>query len=345
MSVNQLQDDGAVIGYRPTLQYKKESNGNSTETTSSSTSDVYTKIKYSNTVKSLMSGLPSISLNNIDFVVKNMKLLIDKLASSFQNGNWNQYGEISSLLSAIESNNEEYINKFIAYHQNNITGSLAPELIGLIYDSEHRLEVLSALIKELYYGNSSITTEEAKEIDSAYLKKIQTLETEGKIAQINYLAISNDALLNRSVNMYAFSVNQQAIEIADVITKSDNSSADVSKASYLQKLFDETIEEIKYRKDTYNTQQSIEIMQKTLYNYYNERQEILDLYDLFDTNSESVFLGNKIQIHKNRLDDAIINVNRTFVGHQYFLSEMAKLESEKHFLKNLYASFNYNSGN
>ena len=98
-----------------------------------------------------------------------------------------------------------------------------------------------------------------------------------------------------------------------------------------------------YRQIIYDEQQSVEIMQKTLYNYYSKRQEMIELYDLLDNNQSSVFIGQRVQNYQQQLDDAITNVNRSFVGNQYFLSEMVKLEREKYFLKNIYSSFNYNS--
>ena len=345
MGINQLDDDGAVIGYRPTLQYNKDINSKkeAEESKNSSATDYSGNITYSETVNSFGNNLPSTALSNIDYVTQNMRILIDKLASSFKNGDWNQYGEISSLLSALESNDEEYIEKFINYHKYSITGSIIPELIETIHNTEQRLQILGSVLKELYYGNENLTTEEAKEIDKAYLEKIKSCENSKEDSKINYLAISYDSILNRSVNMYTFSANEQAIDISDVIIASDNSTSDSSKSSLIKKLFNEINEEIDSRKCSYNEQQSVEIMSKTLYNYYSKRNELIELYDLFSNNNESVFIGRKIQSYQKQVDNAITNVNRSFVGNQYFLSEVAKLEREKYFLKNIYATFNYNS--
>lgn len=346
MSINQLEDDGAVIGYKPTLQYikKRQSSTNAEDgNQSSSATDYSGKVTYSDTLYSFSNNLPSSSLGTLDYVTENMKLLVDKLASSFKNGNWNQYGEISSLLSAVESNNEEYINDFIEYHKHNITGSIVPELIGLIHSTEQRLQILSETLKELFYGQSNITTEDAKQIDKAYLEKLQSYEASGEISKINYLALSYDSALSRSVNMYAFSANEQAIDIADVITATDNSATDSSKSSLIKKFYTEVNEEMDYRTSAYDEQQTVEIMQKTLYNYYSKRQEVIDLYDLFSNNPSSVFVGSKIQSYTEQVNDAITNVNRAFVGNQYYLSEMVKMEHEKHILMNIYATFNYNS--
>ena len=41
---NQLEDNGAVIGYRPNLEYKKEKNNKSEVSTSNNTSTVISKV-------------------------------------------------------------------------------------------------------------------------------------------------------------------------------------------------------------------------------------------------------------------------------------------------------------
>jgi hypothetical protein len=144
--------------------------------------------------------------------------------------------------------------------------------------------------------------------------------------------------------MHTYGINEQTINIADIVISSDSTNADASKKSLIQKLFNETNKDIDYRQTTYDKQQNVEIMQKTLYNYYNKRQEMIELYDLLNTNNGSIFIGRKIQDYQQQLNEAVINVNRSFVGSQHFLSEITKLEREKYFLKNIYASFNYNSG-
>ena len=337
----QLHDDGAVIGYKPNLQYNKDAQ--STAEVKQSSADTKS-IQYSDTINSIANNLPSSSIANINRVLQNIQSLIDKLASKFQNGNWGQYSEISSLMTALKNNNIEYTNNFVEFHSNTVTGSIIPELIEIIYGTQQRLEILQSTLKELYYGDSNITLEKAKEVDEAFLKAIRSHEASGEIEHVNYLALSYDALINRSANMYAMTAYQQIIDVADIVLiPADNAVADKSKESFVEKMFEDTNFEINYRKDNYNTQQGIEIMQKTLYNYYIKRQELLELYDLFNVNPESGFIGNKIQLYTNKLDDALMDVNKSFAGNQYFLSEMVKLESEKHFLKNLYDSFNYNS--
>lgn len=345
MSINQLGDEGAVIGYKPTLEYVKKSKSdvNTKNSANKMSSKNSNEKEYSKTLSDFSSNLPSIVFKNIESTIKNMDKLINKLASSFENNNWGQYGEISSLLSAVKSNNKEYIDKFIEYHQNEITGSIIPELIGLIYDSKYKLQTLESELKELYYGQNSLSIEEIEKIDKVYLKGLQLYEDNKNDFKVNYLAISNDLMLNRSVSMYAFLTNRQVINISDVILATDESSAKIPQESFIKKMFEEVNDELKYRKYSNEEQQNVEIIKKTLYNYYNKRQEIIDLYNLYSDNKESVFIGNRIQSYSEQVNEAIANINKVLVGNQYFLSEMAKLEREKHLLMNIYATVNYKS--
>ena len=70
-----------------------------------------------------------------------------------------------------------------------------------------------------------------------------------------------------------------------------------------------------------------------------------EIYDLLVDNENLAFLGEKAKEYSEQLSEAIINVNKAFAGNQYFLSEIIKLEREKYLLKNIYATFNYNSEN
>lgn len=342
---NQLEDDGAVIGYRPNLEYNKSLNNKQItekeEQTSSSETDYSGKTEYTKTLTNFKNNLPSTALSNIDFAVDSMKLLIDNLSNSFKKGNWGEYSNISSLINAVNNDNKEYIDAFIQAHKYNIGGSIIPELIGYIYDSKNRLEILESVLKELYYGDENIPTEVAAEYDKAHVHQLETYEQTDS-SKINYLALMYDARLNRSVSIHAFDTNDKAITMSDIINSEDNSTGNTSQYSLVKKLYDEVNEEIDYRSATYDNQQSVEIMKKTLYNYYSKRQELIELYDLFSDNPGSVFVGNKIGEYRLSMDDTVKNINSTFIGHQFHLGEIANLEEEKYHLMNIYDSFSGN---
>lgn len=338
---NQLEDNGAVIGYRPKLEYKKELNQKA-EVTNSHFGTSSDNIKYSNTVNGFVNNLPSNSIKDVDYVIQNIRLLIDKLSKSFHNGNWNEYNDISMLLSAVDSDNVSYINEFIDYHKNLITGSIVPELIGQMYQTKVRLQVLNKIIKELYYGEPNISQQDAADIDESYVAQIKKLEISGQTGKINYLSLSYDATLNRSITMYAYGTNKKLIELSRVTDSETDITSDKTKKSMIQSLYNNVNKDIESRSATYEIQQNIEIMKKTLYNYYDKRSAIIDMYDMYDGNPEFPLM-ERLYDYQDVVDKAVENVARTFIGNQYHLGEITHLEQEKYDLMNNYSKLNYNS--
>lgn len=341
MPINQLNDDGAVIGYKPDLQYKKDRTVASSNTDTART-NYSGSITYTDTFSGFKDNCPSQALSDIAYVTENLKKLVDKLAKAFKNGNWDKYNDISTLLSAVENNSNEYIQDFVDYHHGIITGSIVPELIQDIHDTQTRMDTLDKIIKELYYGDENISLDEAKEIDESYISKMESYEASDDKAKINYMAISYDSIISRSVSMYAFNINKKSITVADIVTKKDDTAVNPSKASLIQQLFNEVNEELDYRRANYNPEQSVEIMQKTLYNYYDKRKNLIDLYDLIDS-SDSTYLKRKVSDYQDQVNEAIKDINRAFVGNQIYLTEKSNLEQEKHYLLEIYAQLNYNS--
>lgn len=336
------RDDGAIIGYKPKLEYVKEIN-NETDQAEQLVSTSYDGITYTKTLSGFAENIPSTALSNLDFVMNNMVMLIDQLSKSFKNDNWNEYNNISSLLSAIESGNEHYIDNFINYHKNLITGSIIPELIGTINKTRKRLVLLSETLKKLYYGNDKITTEEAMAIDNSYLKQLQKYEVVGDRSKINYLSISQDSIVNRLVSLYSFDVNEKVISLSEIITKEDDNKVKQEQAELVKKLYREVNQEIESRNYFYNEEQSLDAMVKSLYNYYDKRKDANEIYIMKESSLTSTFIARKTKEYKDNIKEAVININKTLAGNAYYLSKITPLEQEKAFLMNIYAMFNYNS--
>jgi hypothetical protein len=341
--MSQLDDNGAVIGYKPKLEYKKEKNQTSEVGTGNNASTDHSgSVTYSDTLSGFENNLPSTSIKDIDYVIQNIRLLIDKLSKDFHDGEWNEYNDISSLLSAVESDDVDYIKKFIDYHKDSINGSIVPELIGRMYDTQTRLKALYETLKELYYGDPNISLEETQEIDAGYIEQLKKYEQSGETGKINYIALSYDSILNRSVTMYAYNINRKCIGLSKVTQSETDISTDSSKVPLIERLFTEVNDDLNYRSNSYEVQQSIEIMKKTLYNYYDKRLNLLEMYDMFG-GGESFPLMNRVYEYQAKADKAIENVARTFVANQYHIAEITGLEQEKYDLMQNYSKLNYNS--
>lgn len=335
----QLVDNGAVIGYRPKLEYIKEMNNVFTSVSNKQT-DASGTVEYSKTLNGIINNPPSSSISDVDCVISNIKSLIDKLGAMFQDGDWGKYNNISMLLNAVSVGDTDYIDEFVGAHKNNITGSVIPELIGHLYDTSERLSIFSDTLKELYYGTSNITKEDMKNRDADSIKKLKDLENTGQSHKINYVALTYDSMLNRSISDRVFSINGQAIKMSSVPDSNKYLTDDASNKDLIVKLYEEVNDDLGYRQESFKIQQTVEIMEKTLYNYYNNRNDYMSLYHIFD-GQEDFSMAHRLYEYQYRLKRSLENVIRALGGNQHYLSQMTALEQEKNSLMSNYSKLSY----
>lgn len=339
-----LMDDGAVIGYKPKLEYKKEMNTDAELNSSASVSTNFSgNIIYSQALTSFANNLPSIALSVLDRTINKINSLINNITPLFSSGKYGDYSDIAALITSLRYKNDDIANGFINYHFNEISGNHVPEVIHELFLTGQRLQTLSSTLKELFYGDSNITLEDASKKDNALLKNLQEFEITQNIHKINYVAIAFDSMVSRSTIVYGNEISKGTVRLSDILFQRDYNCVSPSKMSTIKRLFNEVNDEIVYRKEAYNAQQNIEIMKKTLYNYYNKRSEILTLYDLFSGSKNSIMIGRNIQRKQAHMRHAVEEVNRAYFGNKYYLDEITKLEQEKYYLRDIYAGFNYNS--
>ena len=342
MAGNQLADEGAVIGYRPGLEYKKQVRAVSDseevyENTEQDSGGIAGNLSNNSiTCQYFAQNVPSYAISTLETVSDELKTLVDNLASAFSSGKWAQYSNIESLITAMEYNNDEYIGKFVNFHKYNIAGSIVPELIMAVYDADKRINLVSDTLKRLYYNKKHITSEEMAEIDAAYINKIASYEKNDQKCKINYITISNDALLNKSTMSYAYSVNEACIDLSEIVdTEISDIYTNRDKVNVVKNLFFDANNGIDKRNSAYERYQTVEILEKTLYNYYYKRQELLDLYDLL-YGEAPIFLGTKIVEKQKGLEEAIQNINRAYLGNSSHIEKLRELEEEKYYLLNIY---------
>lgn len=336
----QLTDNGAVIGYRPKLEYAKEMNQKATSVSGNPT-DASGTIQYTSSLTGLIYNQPSATISDVDYVIDNIQKLIDALAAKFEAGNWGEYNNISSLLNAVAINNTEYIDEFIQAHKHNINGSIIPELIGHLYNTAERMKILSDILKELYYGSKNITQEEMSEKDASNIEMMKSLEVAGQRHKINHVAISYDSMLNRSISTEAFAINKRAINMSRVPDSVTHLTDDSSKKELVSQLYSEVNEDLDYRQEAFEIQQTVEILEKTLYNYYNSRNDYVNLYHIYN-GQEGFSMMHRLQEYQYRLGRSLENVVRALEGNQHYLSQMTRLEQEKSNLMRNYSKLNYN---
>jgi len=330
-------DQGAIIGYEPKLKYEKDKNSivnNENSSSDTQKTDYSGQIIYSNAISSFEDNLPSKALSNLSDADIMLRTFVDELTKSFKNDDWGQYSQISSLVTALSSGNDEYARKFVNYHRYNIEGSIIPELIYTLFDADKRVNTLLSLTRALFYGNND---NDNREIDESYLKQLKMYEQAQETQKINYYALHTDATLCNIISSHSVGIRRSARKIYNVPSQIDESSTDYTNRDLILRLYNETNTDIDAQEKIFTDQQNIDLIENSLYNYYQKRKDTLDVYNLFSDNGNSRLLERKLRARQEETNRAIENVMRTLKAEEVYLAQNAELEQEKHFLMNINA--------
>lgn len=309
---SQLTDSGAVIGYRPDLQYSKSISSNNTVRDSINDNTE----NYSQTVKSFLENLPSTVIMDIADTIETIDDIIDNLK-------------------------EELETNDISFSSSVIPVSIIPDIISILAVEKERLELLNDVTKMLYYGNTSLSDEAYKKKDEELVSKISTLEESEKL---NYLTLSYDSLQLKSTALYVSQVDSAILKIEQVAYETDDTQVtNKHLMNDIETLYKEVDEDTKDRIRTYDVQQSKDTMKKSLYNYYLKRNSLKDYYNTVITcATDGSYLLNKLDKYDDNVKQAIEEINKTYLGNIYYLNSIESLVSEKQHLISLYTTLSYN---
>lgn len=373
--LKQLDNDSNVIGYQPDLEYKKPRTAVGEFIPGQDPDQTYDPEKdttlYTKTLNGFAENLPSSVLADIDYVLKNIKRLKQKLAEKFKEEqalldnpfykgstglsdteiilnnakpgeSYNPYNDITKLIDAGENGNTDFTQQFEDQY-NDVTGTVIPALINQLNYIETKLSNLNVNFKDVYYGRPNISIPEAQGIDNAYINNMRLMERDGTNGKINYLTISFDAILNKLVSFTVFQDNKSAIKCAKVIDSHEDAQATSNDMDILKEMFAEIEKELDIRSRGYMRNEDLELIQKSMYNYYEKRKHLNDVYNLYQSNPESKFLGRKVTEYTAKLNDAVKNVSRVLMYNQNYLNQITVLEKQKYNLQKLSRSTSSNS--
>lgn len=373
--LKQLDHDSNVIGYQPDLEYKKPRTAVGEFIPGQDPDQTYDPDKdttlYTKTLNGFAENLPSSVLADIDYVLKNIKRLKQKLAEKFKEEqalldnpfykdstglsdteiilnnakpgeSYNPYNDITKLIDAGENGNTDFTQQFEDQY-NDVTGTVIPALINQLNYIETKLSNLNVNFKDVYYGRPNISIPEAQGIDNAYVNNMRLMERNGTNGKINYLTISFDAILNKLVSFTVFQDNKSAIKCAKVIDSHEDAQATSNDMDILKEMFAEIEKELDIRSRGYMRNEDLELIQKSMYNYYEKRKHLNDVYNLYQSNPESKFLGRKVTEYTAKLNDAVKNVSRVLMYNQNYLNQITVLEKQKYNLQKLSRSTSSNS--
>ena len=390
--VSQIENDANVIGYKPHLDYTKERTATGEPITSDELTDINPEDNeelYSKTLNSFVTATPSSVLDDIAYVLKNIRRIKRELANKFNeeqalsnnpfynvsNENlsstmnnssnvthydpertnneiiinnsdtgkpYNPYNDINTLIDAGETGDTSYTDKF-AEEYNSPYGSVIPGLINILAGIENKLNELNVDLKQIYYNDPNITISDAKKSDESYIKDLKIRERHNDTAGINYMTISFDSILNKTISYCVFKDNKNAIKVAKVIDSQEDTQATTNDMKIVNKLFDDVNKQLDLRARGYKRQKDIELIQKSLYNYYEKRKYLNDLYELRDKDKNSVYLGRKVDKFADNLTEAIKDVDRVLMYNQNHLDQITVLEKEKYNIQKICKSISKKS--
>ena len=160
---------------------------------------------------------------------------------------------------------------------------------------------------------------------------------------INYLTLSYDSILNKSINTYSSKIDGACIQLEEAAYAEDDSNMTNSiLLPMIERLFNEVDDEINARTASYDIQQSVDTTRKALYNYYIKRSELNQFYNIVaESSPDGSYLLSKISSFENNLDNAIEDITRTTLGNVYYVESLSNLMTEKKQLRSLYATISY----
>ena len=401
-ALEQINNDASVIGYQPELKYVKDRTATG-EILTSEKDTYYDETdedeNYTKALNSFMRNCPSNTLNDIAYVLDNIKRLKLNLAEKFNeeqayldnpfynvntdplqghngtnsngtgltgspstssppfsselgnkdliipNGNtgkpYDPAKDINTLIEASDVGDTDYAQRF-EENYDKVSGTVIPSLINFLTDIEKKLEELAKTLGEVYYNNPKITVPDAREIDDSYISSMKDDENNNNYHKINYMTISYDSILNRTISFNVFRDNKNAIKVAKVIDSHGKTQATKNDMDIINKLFNDVQKELELRARGYKRQDDIDLIQKSLYNYYEKRKNLNDLYKLRQKDKTSTYLGRKVDEYANNLMESIKDVNRVLMYNQTYLDKIAILEKEKYNIQKIYRSTSSN---
>ena len=377
---DQLNDSGAVIGYKPNLEYKKNIDGESKLYKNSNSKknkqeenyydengnlvvpDEHNPRKYvlseninneftqlapfSKTLKSFIKNSPGKTIDNLISTSKFISDIITRLSDEFNNNQdndtkYDKLCNIEGLINGINSGDKDYVDNFVNKYKNDIKLSQIPEMIYHLQNLVNDIDKTMSYLKKLYYGDVNIEPNKYKMADDDLIDRLKAQEKTAKsnnnFPNINYLTVGIDSLLNTGINIYCSKLKDKVATFEQVAyVQDDTGIKNQIMIPMVKRMFDEINEELEARQITYDAQYDVDTKEKALYNYYEARSNLRDLYNaISESVSETNFLLKHVQDYEDALTDAIDNVNRALLYDIHNTEELTRLYKEKQYMRSM----------
>ena len=315
-------DEKDVIGYRPKLDYRKDSNYKKLvqAVTESANKDL----------EMILKSSPGKTIQKLNSVIDNADLLINSVLESADEK------DLEMFYTAITLGKDEYVKEILDLNDT-IQGNTSYEVVFLMNLVKDNLKSVVNTLKTLYYGNENITLEQQEEKESIIYQSILSKDGTEDSFGIKYNLLHSDAILNKSIENVGFFVNKAMISFAGILSSGTIAETDSSNEVILSKMFETKKKKNNDRLSVFQQQLDRNLAQKTLYNYYDKRKELIQLDQLcVQSGIEIPLFQNELENKQLQVDDSIKEVSKFMLFLQTQLSSFETTIKSKEQIRKVY---------
>ena len=335
----QLFQDAEVIAYRPSLEHQKsvrtETTASPEETTSKLTGALasFLQNKPSSTLMALMSALADAE-TILSFLAK--ALADDTIAAmSFE-----------AYKVALSSGDFSSALPYVEAHRDSIEGKTAVEVHQAIFGAVMELRELKRIQSTLFYGDENITKEQAVAMDQTYEHRLLEFEKEEDNPKINYLALSVDAVLGKTITGYSQVLSGYTKSLASLVTDA-SFYAPVTKTlavdDTIVTLFQSVSEKNLSDQEGVVRQTKQQVLPRAIYQLAEKRNEvnrILLAKDTLDHASlqRSGILSKAVSVAREGLLTEMVELTKASISQTIYRDSYLKTLEEKDYYRKIYGS-------
>lgn len=311
-----------IIGYRPDLNYKKES---------FSKTEIQTLTENAKKeMETIIKSSPSNTIKGLESVIRNVDSLINKIIDNSTDK------DLRTFYAAILLKKDDYVKNALESNDT-IDGETSYEVLFLMNIAKDNLKSVVNTLKTLYYGDENISLEQQEEKDAMIFQSILSKDGTESSFGIKYNLLYTDAILNKSIENTGYFINKVVIGFPKTIESGTSTSVDSSNSLILNKLFDETKTKDDDRTAAFTKQLERNLAEKTLFNYYEKRKELIQMDQLcVQSGTEIALFQNELEKKQSEVSNSVKEISKYMLYIQTQLKLFEPLLKSKEQLRKIY---------
>lgn len=335
----QLFQDAEVIAYRPSLEQQKSVRTD----TASSPEEVASKA--TSALASFLQNKPSSTLMALMSTLDDAETILSFLAKTLADDSIEGMS-FESYKTALSQGDLASAIPYVEAHRDNIEGKTAVEAHQAIFGAVKELRELKRIQSTLFYGDENITKEQAVAKDQAYESRLLEFEKEEDSPKVNYLALSVDAVLGKTITGYSQVLSSYTKELASLVTDASFYSP-VTKTlavdDTIVTLFRDVNEKNLSDQEGVARQTKQQVLPRSIYQLVEKRNEVnrmLLAKDTLDHASlqRSGILSKAVSVAREGLLTEMVELTKASISQTIYRDSYLKTLEEKDYYRKIYGS-------